>query len=201
MTVPKRTTSVMRGAVSALIATAILLGGFGGFSLWQDSLQGSINDAISTGRLQILEVEEGVWSFAANDTDFTGDGPDNTEYDIDLGEFKVSPGDELIYRTWVTVYLCGDDMLGEFSVDQDSYSVNDPALEGLVIVSVDNANLTVYPKPEPQRVPIKLTVKFSELIPGSKGQDLANAVDLSQITVRLNQVQAPAQAPALTSSP
>ena len=191
----KRGHAVTRGALAAAVATALLLGGYGGFSLWQDTATGGINDSIRTGQLRILEVEEGVWSFAYNDTDM-GDGIPDEEQPIDLGDWKVSPGDELIYRTWATVLVCGDDMLGEFSIDQTSYSVNVPELEGLVTVSVDNASLTVHPKPEPQRVPVKVTVKFSELISGLDGQDVADAIDLSHLMVQLDQVQAPTPAAA-----
>lgn len=187
----KRGHAAARGALAAAVATALLLGGYGGFSLWQDTVTGGINDSIRTGKLRILEVEEGVWSFAFNDTDMTGDGAPGVEEPIVLEDWKASPGDELIYRTYATVLVCGDDMLGEFSIDQSSYSVNDPALEGLVTVSVDNANLTVYPSLEPQRVPVKVTVKFSELISGLDGQDLADVIDLSQLRVQLDQVQAP----------
>lgn len=190
----RRGHAAARGALAAAVATALLLGGYGGFSLWQDTASGGINDSISTGQLRILEVEEGVWSFAYNDTDMTGDGIPNEEQPIDINDWRTSPGDELVYRTYATVLVCGDDMLGEFSIDPTSYSVNDPSLEGLVTVSVDNANLTVYPKPEPQRVPVKVTVKFSELIAGLDGQDLADAIDLSHLMVQLDQVQAPTPA-------
>ncbi|MDI6023914.1 alternate-type signal peptide domain-containing protein [Leucobacter sp. UT-8R-CII-1-4] len=191
MTKTKRGHAAARGALAAAIATALLLGGYGGFSLWQDSVTGGINDNIRTGKLRILEVEDGVWSFAFNDTDMTGDGIPDEEQPIVLADWKASPGDELVYRTYATVLVCGDDMLGEFSIDQSSYTVNDPALQGLVTVAVDDANLTVYPDPEPQRVPIKVTVKFSELIAGLDGQDLADVIDLSQLKFQLDQVQAP----------
>ena len=191
MTKTKRGHAAARGALAAAIATALLLGGYGGFSLWQDSVTGGINDNIRTGKLRILEVEDGVWSFAFNDTDMTGDGIPDEEQPIVLADWKASPGDELVYRTYATVLVCGDDMLGEFSIDQSSYTVNDPALQGLVTVAVDDANLTVYPDPEPQRVPIKVTVKFSELIAGLDGQDLTDVIDLSQLKFQLDQVQAP----------
>lgn len=192
----KRGGAAARGAVAATVATAVLLGGFGGFSLWQDTLIGGTNDAITTGQLRIQEVEAGEWSLANNDTDMTGTGITGIESLIDINTFLVSPGDELIYNTFATVLVTGTDMLGEFSIDQSSYTINSPEWDGFITVTVDNANATVYPDLNPQRVPVKITVKFSDQITGLLGQDASNVIDLSALTVQLDQVQAPTPAPA-----
>ncbi|MDI6022816.1 alternate-type signal peptide domain-containing protein [Leucobacter sp. UT-8R-CII-1-4] len=192
----KRGGAAARGAVAATVATAVLLGGFGGFSLWQDTATGGINDSITTGQLRIQDVEAGDWYFANNDTDMTGTGITGIETPIaDIANWLVSPGDELIYNTFANVLVTGDDMLGEFSIDQSSYTINDPDWDGFITVSVNNANQTIFPDVNPQRVPVKITVKFSDQITGLLGQDAANVIDLSALTVQLDQVQAPTPAP------
>ena len=191
----KRGGAAARGAVAATVATAVLLGGFGGFSLWQDTASGGINDSITTGQLRINDVEAGDWYFANNDTDMTGDGITGIETPIDINTWLVSPGDELIYNTFANVLVTGDDMLGEFSIDQSSYTINNPEWDGFITVSVNNANQTIFPDLNPQRVPVKITVKFSDQIEGLLGQDASNVIDLSALTVQLDQVQAPTPAP------
>lgn len=191
----KRGGAAARGAVAATVATAVLLGGFGGFSLWQDTAEGGINDSITTGQLRITDVEAGDWFFANNDTDMTGDGITGIETPIDISSFLVSPGDELVYNTFANVLVTGDDMLGEFSIDQASYTILDPEWEGFITVSVNNASQTIYPALTTQRVPVKITVKFSEDITGLLGQDSSNVIDLSTLTVQLDQVQAPTPVP------
>lgn len=188
----KRGGAAARGAVAATVATAVLLGGFGGFSLWQDSLQGGMSDSINTGQLRINSIEDGTWSFAENDTDMEAKGwVFGEEREIDITQWLASPGDELIYNTTANVTVTGTDMIGAFNIDQTSYTILNPELEGYITVTVANAGQNIYPSDTPQDVPVKITVKFSEDIPGLMGQAGTNVIDLSNITVTLDQVQAP----------
>jgi len=186
----KRGGAAARGAVAATVATAVLLGGFGGFSLWQDTVAGGITDSINTGQLMIDSIDEGEWMLAQSDTDMDGSGAPGTEVPIDLETFLVSPGDELVWNSTVDVLVTGTDMLGQLSVDDSSITI-DPSWDGLITVELDDADTTILPDEAMQTVNVKLRVKFSESITGLIGQDISDVIDLTALTVQLDQVQAP----------
>jgi len=187
----RRTTLALRGAISAATATAVLLGGFGTFALWQDAKELNARGTIQSGTMKIDEVTPEGWYFAGdienNDGVFTSAAP------IDVNQFKVSPGDVLEWRGEVTYTVDGDDMRGRFQLDESQMVKNiDGALDGLVDVELAVAGDTdahVSGNIGTTTVPVTITVAFSRDLGenGTIGQHLTNAVTLDNINLSLIQ--------------
>ena len=183
----------LRGALSAATATAVLLGGFGAFALWQDNIDLATSGAIQTGSLKILNVDEKGWVFAG-DEDGNNDGLTNVGQAIDLASFKVSPGDVLEWQATVTYEADGDDLRGQFSVDKETLVTStESAIDGYVTVEtvIDGDNdATFVGDSGTHTVPVSVKVSFSRELgeDGTTGQDLAGAVTLDQLALKLVQV-------------
>ncbi|WP_425956723.1 alternate-type signal peptide domain-containing protein [Xylanimonas sp. McL0601] len=184
----RRTGLALRGALSGATATAVLLGGFGAFALWNDSLSAGLDDDIATGRLELVEVTPksgSGWYF--------GDGGEaiNSDTAINLATFKASPGDEVYFLGTVKAIVEGDDLTATLAVDKTSIVTHD-SLSGFVDAEVE---LVGNPTGElvgndgaEQTVDVKVTVTFDEGLTVNTSQSLSDAVDLSDLEFTLEQV-------------
>ncbi|MCZ9635356.1 alternate-type signal peptide domain-containing protein [Rhodococcus sp. BH5] len=172
---------MFRAGLAIAVATALLLGGFGAFSLWSDSQTGSAGGNINTGILDITEISNEQWIYK-DDTD-GNDGGTVPGTPIDISTFKVSPGDILEYQATVSVTVVGSDMKAELVVDDASYTIATPLADYVTVVTSGGAAIATTGD-----YPVTVTVTFSDTIPNQVGQDLSNAVSLEDMTFRLNQL-------------
>lgn len=183
----RRGALVGQSAVAAGVATAVLLGGFGAFSLWNDSIGAGTNDSIATGSLAFDGVTPGGWTIVETDGVLAPGAA------IDPATFKASPGDVIQYAADVQLTADASDMLAELVVDPDTYSI-DPALADHVTVELSNAagdvtgTIPVDATAGSQSIPVRVTISFSDEITGLTGQDLGSAVALDGLNFRLDQV-------------
>lgn len=130
----KRAGMALRGALAGATATAVLLGGFGAFALWEDNQNLGLTANLQTGRLEIVDVSlDGSWEFAG-DIDGEHDGLVGVGAPIDPAVFRVSPGDVLEWTGTIDVVAQGTDMLARVAVDSSQIVVH-PDLAGMVTVT------------------------------------------------------------------
>lgn len=183
----RRGALIGQGALAAGVATAVLLGGFGAFSLWNDSLGAGVSDNIATGKLTLDNVSTGAWTITKTD----GVLPVNST--INPATFKASPGDVLQYATDVKLTAHASDMLAQLVIDPTTFSI-DPALASGVTVQLAGPNGATGTIPVDARItgqqdiPVTVTVTFSDSITGKTGQDLASAVSLTGLNFKLEQI-------------
>jgi alternate signal-mediated exported protein len=178
---------VLQSAVAGGVATAVLLGGFGAFSLWNDAMGTGVQDNIATGKLAITSVTAGQWTIQQTDGVLA---PGSI---INPTTFKASPGDVLQYTADVGLVADGSDMLAQLQVDPTSYGVAE-GLSDLVDVQITNAAGTVKgaipitASSQTQNKGVKVTVAFNPNIPEKTAQDLAAAVSLKNLSFQLTQL-------------
>jgi alternate signal-mediated exported protein len=171
---------VLRATATAGVATAVLLGGAGGFSLWNDTLAANNSADIANGTLDIEAVTGEQWTIQSTDGVLA---PGSV---INPSTFKASPGDVLEYDADVRVNVTGDDMKAELVVDPASYSI-DASLASYV--TVDTVGSPSVSATGVQTVPVRVTVDFSDAMPNQVGQNLGAAVSIDNLSFDLNQVQ------------
>jgi alternate signal-mediated exported protein len=196
-----RTGLALRGAIAAATATAVLLGGFGAFALWNDRMPAGLDDDIATGRLFIDSVAP-----ASDDGWFFGDGGDGVvkaNDPVDLKTFKASPGDRVYWLGTVNVVAEGSDMRAKLTVDPTSI-LTDPELEDHVdaVVTIDgaaDATIVGSESDEPTSHSVKVTVTFRDTLgaadgpdagtdAGDDGQGIVDAVQLQDLAFELTQI-------------
>lgn len=185
-----RVALVLQSGIATTVATAVLLGGFGAFSLWNDSLASGAGTDIATGTLTLDSVTPGAWTIEQSD------GVLAPGTAIDPASFKASPGDVLQYTASVQVTADGSDLLAELNVDPGSYAVA-TELASDVTVTLTKADGTspdgipITGADGTRNIDVKVTVAFNDTISGLTGQGLASAVSLSGLNFELNQVTTP----------
>lgn len=185
-----RKSLILHSTVAGGVATAVLLGGFGAFSLWNDDMWAGFNHDISTGELDLSALSNANWRLTQSD----GVVPAGTV--VDLSTFKASPGDVLTYTADVELTAKASDMLATLSVDPTSYTV-DPSLSQYVTVELKGPNgaatdeIPVDATAGATTVPVSVVVTFKPTIPNQVGQDLASAVSLDGMTFQLRQTTNP----------
>ncbi|MDR2723249.1 MAG: alternate-type signal peptide domain-containing protein [Cellulomonadaceae bacterium] len=182
----KRTSLALRGAISAATATAVLLGGFGAFALWQhqETLTISDDSTIQTGSLTINGMEgDGNWFYIGNvdDSEATLDSAAGTPAD----DHVLSPGDVVEWRGLVNVTAKGSEMVAELRVTGNSGN------DGIASELFDLINVQSF-VPEgdglihgndgtPQQIPVRVRFSFAYddefLGAETQGQDLLNGFD------------------------
>jgi len=181
-----RRSLVLQSTVAGGVATAVLLGGFGAFSLWNDSLGAGAGN-IATGYLEFEDITDGGWKIIQTD----GVLAPNTA--INPATFKASPGDVLQYTANVNVRAKADDMLAEVTIDPHSYTI-DPSLTDYVTVELsspsagDTGAIPVDTTGGAQSIPVQVTVTFDDGMWGRVGQDRPVAVALGGLSFKLDQV-------------
>jgi len=91
--------SAVKGTIAAAAGVVVLLGGAGSFALW--NAQGDFG-ASSTGT--------GHLKATFGDTTWSDETPGHEKDTVDIGTFKLVPGDVLAGRTEITVDAVGDNL-------------------------------------------------------------------------------------------
>jgi alternate signal-mediated exported protein len=182
------------GAIAAVTATAVLLGGFGAFALWQDTGEIGAEGTMATGRLAIESVESHGWTLVGDedgnhDGVFTGDVIDPVE------DFRVSPGDVLQWSGRAAFVAEGSDLRAQFGAAIDpvvhrdlrdyvtvTVQVGKDDAEGPIVVIGDATG-------DPQSVDVTVRVAFSRDFGRNEAHGQAiDAVSLDELTLTLTQV-------------
>lgn len=177
--------TALRGALAAGTATALLLGGFGAFALWNDSQDAGATGAIATGLLELDPIAESVqWQL---------DNPQGGGAAVtiaDLTTFRASPGDVLSYNVPVTGTVTGSDITAELTVDFDQIGI-DPAVDSDVTITVAGADgqlIEIVGTAAGTAIDeiVSVRVEFAESMTG--GMNLPAAVDVDGMDLVLQQL-------------
>lgn len=182
----KRSGLALRGTVAAATATAVLMGGFGAFALWQDSNTFGTGGTIQTGRLEILDVEAGQWRFAGN-VNAGAYGPLNVNDVIDPNTFVASPGDQLVWDGTVEVFVQGSDLVAELEV-QKLIDVHDDVDVAYTVTGANGAPIRIVGTPAGVTEDVAVEIRVDFLLTDFE-QNVPDAVNLSDFSVTLQQVQ------------
>ncbi|MHA7269375.1 alternate-type signal peptide domain-containing protein [Arthrobacter sp. HLT1-20] len=185
---------VMKAAIAAGAAGALMLGGAGTFALWNatDDIDAG---AVSTGHLKLdTTTSPGVW----NDISVPA-----TPVVFDAANEKIVPGDTLEFKQTVTIQADGKNLQGALTVGQLAALPGGLLNEADVVLDVDHvaAGLSKHPTtgvlsfaaPGTYNIPVTITVTFPK---GDLAGDLTPAatmdqtINFSSLTLTLNQVRA-----------
>ncbi|MGO2539999.1 MAG: alternate-type signal peptide domain-containing protein [Specibacter sp.] len=180
---------VMKAAIAAGAAGALLLGGAGTMALW--SADTDINaGTVSTGHLTLDSSAAGAWADASADAASTI---------FDPATDHLVPGDTVEFSQTVTIGADGKNLKGELTVG-DLASAVPTELADDVTVTVAAAptdpNLTVvgstvsFAEPGTYDVPVTITVAFAAGTAGSTADTTMDTpMDLTALSLTLNQVR------------
>lgn len=179
---------VMKAAIAAGAASALLLGGAGTYALWNDSEP--INaGTVTTGHLTLDATAAGVW------TDESADAANTT---FNPATDRLVPGDVVQYEQIVTVSAEGKNLKG--ALDVGTLAAVPAPLTNQVVVTVDAdataaglskvGNVISFAAPGDYDIPVTITVTF---VPGTVGSTpdttMDEDLDLGALTLNLNQVR------------
>ncbi|RZS60749.1 alternate-type signal peptide domain-containing protein [Xylanimonas ulmi] len=198
----RRSGLALRGAICAATATAVLMGGFGAFALWNDTGRvASQGGSLATGNLAISNVVGNGWTLTDE-----ADGTVNQEID-DIGKFLASPGDVLTWTGSAEITVTGTDLWARLDVQNkfsESLVKNEIADYVTVRTSVTGADdrgvISGAAGFTGDEVAVTVTVAFSRELP-NEGKGIANAVRLTEdIVLNLQQVGRDGALPSKTES-
>lgn len=179
---------VMKAAIAAGAAGALLLGGAGTMALW--SVDTDIDaGTVTTGHLTLDATATGVWTDTSADAATT---------DFVPATDHLVPGDTVTYAQTVTIGADGKNLKGELTVG--TLDAVPAALADDVTVTVAAAptdpNLTVvgsvvsFAEPGSYDVPVTITVAFAAGTAGSTADTTMDTpIDLTALSLTLNQVR------------
>jgi alternate signal-mediated exported protein len=181
---------LLKGAIAGAAGVALLLGGAGTFALW-NSTATVAGGTIVAGELKVTpDATVGAWTHGG--------------VSIDMGTYRIVPGDVLVYTKDLAVTATGDNLnatlgLGAASITASSSAIpsvqaaND-ALAGYLnanaVVAATGAKITgSAPTYSLGRGPSTVTVTVTITFPSAAANDAAlGSVNLNNLTVTLNQV-------------
>lgn len=183
---------VMKAAIAAGAAGALMLGGAGTFALWNatDAIDAG---AVSTGQLMLdTTTSPGVW----NDVSVPA-----TPVLFDAVNETIVPGDTLEFTQTVTIKADGKNLKGELIVGQLAALPANLLSEATVDLDVDHAaaglsedaGVLSFDEPGTYNIPVTITVVFPKgdlttaLTPDTT---MEQTIDFSSLTLTLNQVRA-----------
>ncbi|WP_050758132.1 alternate-type signal peptide domain-containing protein [Xylanimonas cellulosilytica] len=178
--------TVLKGAVAAGAATAILLGGFGTFALWQASTAAGTSGTLASGDLALGTPATGEWRLVESDGVYGEDGA----VVEDISAFVASPGDVLEYSTAVPVTVKGSDLKAKLTVSGGETFIAPAATEYVTVTINGQDALDVLPHDGEQPLEVAVRVEFSSSTPAGVAQDLDTLVSLDDVTFTLEQVAA-----------
>lgn len=179
---------VMKAAIAAGAASALLLGGAGTYALWNG--EGDINaGTVTTGHLTLDATAAGVWADASGDA---------ANANFDPASDRLVPGDIVTFKQSVTISAVGKNLKG--ALDVGTLDAVPAALAGQVSVELDAdataaglteaGNVISFAAPGEYVIPVTITVTFvpgteGSTLPGTMNQDL----DLGALSLNLNQIR------------
>ncbi|WP_426246453.1 alternate-type signal peptide domain-containing protein [Nocardioides sp. LHG3406-4] len=183
---------ITKGALAAVVAAVLLLGGAGTLAFWTDS-QDVDAGSISTGHLSMVAVpgDTGTW------TDITDGGSAAIS---DLAAFNMAPGDTLQYARTFTIDAEGDNLTAGLSTSALTPPASDLAawVSSTVSTSGTAAPAVVTSADDGATITVLVDVAFDPATPGKVANGGVNAgdddgLDLSSLTINLDQSQGAAQ--------
>lgn len=178
---------VMKAAVAAGAAGALLLGGVGTLALW--NADANVNaGTVTTGHLTMTtDAAEGVWTETSE-----GVEPENAAFNP-LTD-RMVPGDVLTFKQNVIIGASGKNLKALLSETGLTGGTVLPA-EVTVALAVDDSAIGVsqdegtgvitFGAEDEYTVPVTVTVTFSDSAVGT----MKTPVDLGELTLTLNQVR------------
>ena len=183
---------VMKAAIAAGAAGALLLGGAGTMALWNDSKTVDAG-TVTTGHLRLTtDAAEGVWA---------DESADDANADFDPAIDHIVPGDTVTYAQTVKIAADGKNLKGALTVGSLDTAI--PAdLAGQVTVRVAAAptdpkltvtgNEVTFDEPGTYDVPVTITVVFDKGVLGAvptPAAEMGADIDLTALNLTLNQVR------------
>ncbi|MGB7363385.1 MAG: alternate-type signal peptide domain-containing protein [Rhodococcus sp. (in: high G+C Gram-positive bacteria)] len=177
-----------KGALAAVAAVILLLGGLGSFALWNDDAT-TDGGTITAGDLTITPDGAGVWAQTTTDV--------NAASTIDIDNYLVVPGDVVTYTQDYLIEASGDNLLADLTVDLGSISGAGDLLENMEVTVSGTSGATALPTNGDsvriasidQDVTVTVTFDFLEATSGLTAQN--GTVDLSSFTLDLVQSRTP----------
>lgn len=173
---------VMKAAIAAGAAGALLLGGAGTMALW------TANDEIDagnveTGHLSLTTNADGVWA------DVT-EGAATTVFEPTTDH--LVPGDTVTYSQTVTISADGKNLKGQLGVTgltggtvlPEGVTAVPKVDSDAVGVIQDESNVITFGEADTYVVPVTITIKFD----AASTESMRAPVDLGEMTLTLTQV-------------
>lgn len=180
---------VMKAAIAAGAAGALMLGGAGTFALWNatDTLDNA--GTVSTGHLKLDTTAAGVWK------DISAGAP-GVAFAPATG--KLVPGDTVEFKQTVQIVASGANLKGALTVDSlgavpvaltDQVTV-DLAIDATASGLTKAGNVVSFAAPGTYDVPVTITVGFIKGTAGSTPVGtMDQAVTLAALGLALDQVR------------
>lgn len=179
---------VMKAAIAAGSAGALLLGGAGTMALW--SVDTDIDaGTVSTGHLTLDSSAAGAWA------DVSGAEPVAFAADTET----IVPGDTVEFSQTVTIGADGKNLKGELTVGDLASAVPEELADDVTVTvaaAPTDPKLTVvgstvsFAEPGTYEVPVTITVAFAAGTAGStENTTMDTPLDLTALTLTLNQVR------------
>lgn len=172
-----------KGAIATGAGVVLLLGGAGTFALWND--EASVNGGtVTSGVLDISAGTTGTWN----------DVTSGSAVPINIGTFKVVPGDVLEFTQNVQITATGNNLEGELTVDGSSITGAlaskldiDFIATGTGVTGSGTDTLTITPGTTGvTNLAVKVRVTFPASTTDQVGQN--ETANLSGLTLLLEQV-------------
>ncbi|MDR2381519.1 MAG: alternate-type signal peptide domain-containing protein [Bifidobacteriaceae bacterium] len=185
---------LVRSALAAGAATAVLMGGFGAFALWSSSIDLGSKATIASGSLTLARgaAGNGAWTLE-NPGGVASPTPINA-----ISNFVISPGDVLAYKGLsFTGSVTGSDIEAELQLAGKNDNGNvliDAAANGYIVVKFDVAGANspgtvtlkgtgstpVYLGGSAALQTVDVYIEFLSSTPPAVAQNLSSAIDFSK---------------------
>ncbi|MFC4224503.1 alternate-type signal peptide domain-containing protein [Lysinibacter cavernae] len=175
-----------KSLIATATGTALLIGGGGTLAAWNSGAFASLAATISAGDLSLSAPEPGKWSNSTGET-------------INLDEYRVAPGDILLYETTVDLTAKGDNLHGEITLDPTSISPANPGkpedvalatrlLKSAAIAVNGRSEAVFTASPGTQQIRVSTTISWpDEELPALDNTAMQGSVILSGLTFTATQ--------------
>lgn len=167
-----------KGAIAAGAAALLLAGGAGSFALWSDT-ESITGGTITAGKLQFVENStSGTWY---KDAATAGN-------EVDLVDFRVVPGDTLVYKATTQFIAEGDNLDATLTLDPGTAGTFDGLTWGTPTVTaagVDPATGAISSQAGARSATVETTVTFDSATAGVTSQGATAA--LTGVQLKLQQ--------------
>ncbi|MBY6706090.1 alternate-type signal peptide domain-containing protein [Rhodococcus sp. BP-241] len=179
-----------KGALAAVAAIVLLLGGMGSFALWNSEATTN-GGTVTAGDLKITaNAAAGLWEQTTSDVKPAGPIPN-------IATYLVVPGDVVTYTKTYDIEASGNNLLADLSVDLNTITGTGNLKENMVISVSGTSGATALPSTgsavriasSDQTVTVKVTFSFPTSVSGLTAQN--GTVNLSAFAVKLQQSRTP----------
>ncbi len=176
---------VAKGALAAVVAVLLLLGGAGSYALWSDSDSADAGQ-ITAGTLDISLVGTGQWEDVSP-------GAINSGPIADINTFRIVPGDVLRYNANFRIGASGENLRATVTGTQSDAVISPDLAPYVDIDTTATINGAALPANEiteandGDTVDVAITVTFDSATPDQDGQN--GTINLQNFQVTLQQVR------------